>query len=190
MIFNLVRRIHQSPSAVTDSWPAAINKDSSCCWQHGPSGPWQFRTRPVWSIENTTWMSAPGMVISLGRQPVGTAESKRLKIYLWAAITGKTSDVRRERLWNSKLVSALRLSQKLHLQQDDLQVCSILLPSSPYILFDVSIMWRDGLGLVISTEKTERWLAEQCHEAIVVFAAMLTLNLNTFALMPHAHYIC
>lgn len=95
-----------------------------------------------------------------------------------------------ERLWNSKLVSALRLSQKLHLQQDDLQVCSILLPSNPYILFDVSIMWRDGLGLIIFSEKTEHWLAEQCHKAMVVFAAMLTLNLNTFALMSPAHYIC
>lgn len=95
MFFTTVfpRRISKTPSGVIDSWPAGINKDSSCVWQHGPSGPWQFRTGPVWSIENTPWMSASGMVISLGKQPVGTAQSKKLKIYLWEAITGIKLDV-------------------------------------------------------------------------------------------------
>lgn len=38
-------------------------------------------------------MSASGMVISSGRQPVGTAESKGLKIYLQEVITGRMWDV-------------------------------------------------------------------------------------------------
>lgn len=81
MLFNTAcpRGISKTPSGVIDSWPAGINKDSSCVWQHGPPGPWQFRTRPVWSIKNTPWMSAPGMVISLGKQPVGTGRIQEAK---------------------------------------------------------------------------------------------------------------
>ena len=138
------------PSGVVDSWPAGIDKDS----------PWFWQRRTLWALatqdraclicrENTLRMSAParGMVISPGRQPVGTAESKGLKIYLWEAITGIKSG--RERR------GAFEMQRK-----DDCHPLQFA-PSTYNIDFIyVSIIWLDGWVIIICRGATRELIVD------------------------------
>ena len=115
----------------------------------GPSGPWQLRTGPVWSVERTHCgcQRRPGMVISPGRQPVGTAESKGLKIYLWEAITGIKSG--RERR------GAFEMQRK-----DDCHPLQFA-PSTYNIDFIyVSIIWLDGWVIIICRRATRELIVD------------------------------
>lgn len=76
--------ISETPSGVIDGGLADINKDCSCVWQRGPSGPWQFRAGSVWSIENTPWMSATGNAYFPGEAASGDSRIQEAKnIFVW-----------------------------------------------------------------------------------------------------------